>query len=496
MEGLVARAYIRVSTEEQAQRGFSLPAQRERLESFAKSQGWTLARVYQDDGYSAKDTNRPALQELLRDIQAGEVTLVYKLDRLTRSVLDLYKLMKVFEQRGVLFKSATEEFNTTTPHGRLMITLIAVLAQWERETIAERVKMGRQKKAATGEWPGGPIPFGYKGEPGIARGGRTLHKLAPDPARAHIVREIFERYLGGQGVRGIARWLNRELGVPTATGGVWRPVALVRLLTNPVYCGDVLHGRRTAGPQTRVKGNHEGIVSTEIFERVQALFEKRKGMPPRQATGTYPLSGVARCGECAGPISVLYSKRDGTYYYRCLNYIQGMGCAEPALTSFPGPLADQMSADLISDLTQPERLGAFLEQCEVEWTKQADTSGAELRRLELDLRDALVTIGRWDKAYETGKVEFGDYLARVQPHKERIKALQGQLGRAKEIPASPSRETLVAGAIDFGQVWGLAIPQERKALLIRALTAFGATILLYRSRQVRLVPRDLLQSPL
>ncbi|HYF76780.1 MAG TPA: recombinase family protein, partial [Symbiobacteriaceae bacterium] len=159
MENLVARAYIRVSTDEQAQAGFSLMAQRERLEQFASSQGWTLAQVYEDDGYSAKDTNRPALRRMLRDAQPGDIILTYKLDRLTRSVMDLYELMKIFDQRGLKFKSATEEFNTTTSHGRLMITLVAVLAQWERETIAERVKMGRQKKAATGEWPGGPIPF-------------------------------------------------------------------------------------------------------------------------------------------------------------------------------------------------------------------------------------------------------------------------------------------------------------------------------------------------
>lgn len=488
MENLVARAYIRVSTDEQAQQGYSLAAQRERLEQFAKSQGWTVAKVYEDDGYSAKDTNRPALQQMLKDAQKGEVILVYKLDRLTRSVMDLYHLMKTFDTRGLLFKSATEEFNTTTSHGRLMITLVAVLAQWERETIAERTKMGRQKKATTGEWPGGPIPFGYKGEPGLVKGSRTLYKLVPDPERAHIVQQIFERYLGGQGVRGIALWLSRELCIPAAAGGVWRPVTLVRLLTNPVYCGDVVSGRRTEGPEIRVKGNHEALVPRDVFERVQEMFERRKGMAPRQATGKYPLAGVAKCGVCGGPISALFMRREGTYYYRCLNYIHGMGCGEPALTSFPGPLADEMAARLISELQQPDNLDTFLEQCEEEWTKKAGISTAEIRRLEIDLRDAHTAIGRWDKAYETGKLDFEDYLARVQPHKDRIKVIQEQLSQVQEIPAPPSRDTVVAGAVDFRLVWDTATPEERKALLLQVLPAFGARILLHRNRIARLVP--------
>lgn len=488
MDGLVARAYIRVSTEEQAQRGFSLPAQRERLESFAKSQGWTLARVYEDDGYSAKDTNRPALQAMLADVQPGEVILAYKLDRLTRSVLDLYELMKRFDQRGVLFKSATEEFNTTTPHGRLMITLVAVLAQWERETIAERVKMGRQKKAASGEWPGGPVPFGYIAQPGKARGGRTLLQLTPDPDRAHLVQEAFERYLAGQGVRGLCLWLNDQLGVRTSSGGRWRVTAMTRLLTNPVYCGDVVHGRRLGGPVTRVKGSHEPIVPLEIFERVQAMFQRRKAMAPRQATGAYPLSGVAKCGVCGGPISAGVNAKEGRYSYRCLNYVKGLGCGPPALTSFPGPLAEAVVVELIQALPQPDRLDRFLADCEARWTEKLGANRAEIRRLETDLQEARTAISRWDHAYETGRLDFEDYLSRVQPHRERIQVIEQQLQTAKEVPAPPARETLVADAIDFHRVWALASPPERKALLLMVLPAYGAKIVLHRDQLVTIAP--------
>ncbi|MGF9826753.1 recombinase family protein, partial [Brevibacillus agri] len=127
--------YMRVSTEDQAREGFSIPAQREKLLAYVHSQGWEVAAIYADEGISAKDTNRPALKRLLRDIREGniDVVLVYRLDRLTRSVLDLYRLLQEFEKYDVRFKSCTEVYDTTTAIGRLFITLVAALAQWERE---------------------------------------------------------------------------------------------------------------------------------------------------------------------------------------------------------------------------------------------------------------------------------------------------------------------------------------------------------------------------
>lgn len=487
MDGLVARAYIRVSTDEQAQSGFSLPAQRERLQSFAKSQGWTTAQVYEDEGYSAKDMKRPALQQLLKDARPGEVVLVYKLDRLTRSVIDLYELMKVIDQRGLLFKSATEEFNTTTSHGRLMITLVAVLAQWERETIAERVKMGRQKKATTGEWPGGPIPFGYRAEPsGKVRHGRNLMKLVPDPERAHIVREMFERYLAGQGARGLAIWLNEELRLASPNGGRWQATSVVRMLTNPVFAGEVVNGRRVPGPVTRVEGDHDPIVPPDLFTKVQHLFDMRKDMAPRHASGHYPLAGVAKCGACGGGIS--YLKNKWGHYYRCLRYVHGRGCGPRPLTSIPGPLAEEKVVELIDNLQHPPYLESYMQQCEALWAEKHGVTAQELKRLQSDLTEAENAIKRWDQAYESGRLELNEYLTRVQPHKERIVAVREQLEKTKETPILPDREVLASAVVEFGKVWKVAVPGERKVLLQRVIRAFGGTILLYPDQGVQVVP--------
>ncbi|MDI3409732.1 recombinase family protein [Bacillus sonorensis] len=140
--------YIRVSTDEQAKHGYSIEAQKEKLEAFCLSQGWKIYETYIDDGYSAKDLNLPKFN-LMRDaIEKGEIDilLVYRLDRLTRSVIDLYEILKMLDENGCKFKSATEIYDTTNAMGRLFITLIAAIAQWERENLAERVKMGIEKK--------------------------------------------------------------------------------------------------------------------------------------------------------------------------------------------------------------------------------------------------------------------------------------------------------------------------------------------------------------
>lgn len=193
--------YIRVSTEDQAREGFSIPAQREKLLSYVHSQDWTLSKLYVDEGVSAKDTNRPALAELLQDVRSGkiDVVLVYRLDRLTRSVLDLYQLLQEFERYRVHFKSCTEVYDTTTAMGRLFITLVAALAQWERENLAERVKLGMEQMVKERKRPGGPPPYGYV----LVDGALQLH-----PGEAGTVRTMFEQYLQGASPRRIAEQAN------------------------------------------------------------------------------------------------------------------------------------------------------------------------------------------------------------------------------------------------------------------------------------------------
>ncbi|WP_429999877.1 recombinase family protein [Metabacillus fastidiosus] len=145
--------YIRVSTEEQAKEGYSIRAQTERLKAYCVSQEWEVVDFYIDDGISAKDMNRPNLKRMIKHIEQGliDCVLVYKLDRLTRSILDLYKLLEIFDKHNCKFKSSTEVYDTTSAIGRMFITLVAALAQFERENLSERVRMGMEQKAREGK---------------------------------------------------------------------------------------------------------------------------------------------------------------------------------------------------------------------------------------------------------------------------------------------------------------------------------------------------------
>lgn len=219
-------AYIRVSTEEQAQEGFSIPAQRDRLTAYAQSQGWQIIGYYVDEGKSAKSTNRPELQRLLNDVRNNQVdiVLVYKLDRLTRSVLDLYQLLEVFEKHNCKFKSATELYDTTTALGRLFITLVAALAQWERENLGERVRMGMTEKVKQGEWHGSKPSYGYSYDP-------KEKKLLLNDDEVVILRKMFKWYINeGSGDRKIAVRLN-ELGHFSRKGKPWTENMVAKVLT-------------------------------------------------------------------------------------------------------------------------------------------------------------------------------------------------------------------------------------------------------------------------
>src|SRR5690625_1264812 len=180
--------YVRVSTEEQAKEGYSVSAQMKRLKAFTVSQGWDIHDVYADEGISAKNTKRPQLQRMIKDIKSDkvDVVLVYRLDRLTRSVFDLYKLLETFEKYDCKFKSATEVYDTTTAMGRMFITIVAALAQWERENHGERVAMGFEEKVKQGKCPFNFSPIGYDLN-------KEKSKLYINESEAIIIREIFTK---------------------------------------------------------------------------------------------------------------------------------------------------------------------------------------------------------------------------------------------------------------------------------------------------------------
>lgn len=257
--------YTRKSTEEGLDMEFNtLDAQREACEAYIASQrseGWVATRDrYDDGGYSGGNLERPGLKQLLADIDDGlvDVVVVYKIDRLSRSLMDFSKLVEIFDRNGVTFVSVTQSFNTTTSMGRLTLNILLSFAQFEREVIGERI---RDKVAASrkrGIWMGGYVPLGYDVQD---------RKLLVNEAEAASVRRIFERFVELGSATVLARELRRD-GFRNKQGTLIDKGYLYRLLKNRVYRGEAVH-KGTAYP-----GEHDAIIDDNLWDRAHAILQE------------------------------------------------------------------------------------------------------------------------------------------------------------------------------------------------------------------------------
>jgi DNA invertase Pin-like site-specific DNA recombinase len=316
--------YTRKSTEEGLSQEFnSLDAQREAAEAYIHSQrglGWTLIPTrYDDGGFSGGNLERPALQQLLAEIDAERVdcVVVYKVDRLSRSLLDFARIMERFERCNVSFVSITQQFNTTTSLGRLTLNILLSFAQFEREIIGERTrdKLGAARRK--GKWIGGTPPLGYDVAP---EGGR----LIINDAEATQVREIFALYARYQGLVRVAEELNQR-GLQTkhwtSRSGRWHPgrpltkQAVLSILKNVTYIGQVTY-KGTIYP-----GEQPPVVERELFEQVQEQLRRQRLPEPKPGGPAAMLKGLLCCEACQAAMILSTTRRlDRTYrYYVCTN---------------------------------------------------------------------------------------------------------------------------------------------------------------------------------
>ena len=257
--------YARVSTEDQAKEGFSLAAQLEKLRSYCKARDWEIVGEYVDDGYSGRNTNRPAYKKMIDEIEKWDILLVMKMDRIHRNSKNFMLMMEELRKKGKEFVSMTESLDTSTAMGRFVMDIIQRIAQLESEQIGERVYDGMRQKAKEGKGIlGSPPPYGYEYENGL---------LVVNEGEAEVVKRIFDEYVAGKSLAQIERMLHEE-GIKTKRGGRWTKKTISRILSNPVYCGFI------EWEDIIFKGGHETIVSVEKFNEAQlAKYEraKRKG---------------------------------------------------------------------------------------------------------------------------------------------------------------------------------------------------------------------------
>lgn len=299
-----AGLYIRVSTLEQAQEGYSIGAQKERLIAFCKAHDWAIADIYVDGGYSGSNLNRPGMQKLISEVEKLDIVLVYKLDRLSRSQKDtLYLIEEVFLPNNVDFVSMNESFDTSTPFGRAMIGILSVFAQLEREQIKERTQMGLIARVKQGLYHGsGNIPTGYDYVNG---------KLVVNEYEAIQIRKIFDWYIEGMSPLKITDRLrtegytNRYSSWSNSSNGV----TVLKILSNDVYLGITRYG------DVVVENTHEPIITEEQFNKAKEVREKRQKIYGDTAyVSKHLLTGMIFCARCGARFFVKGNYKDYKYY--------------------------------------------------------------------------------------------------------------------------------------------------------------------------------------
>jgi DNA invertase Pin-like site-specific DNA recombinase len=379
--------YTRKSTEEGLDQEFnSLDAQRECAEAYILSQraeGWiALADRYDDGGFTGANVDRPGLRQLLADVEARRVdcVVVYKVDRLSRSLLDFARLMEAFDKRGATFVSVTQQLNTNSPMGRLTLNVLLSFAQFEREIIGERTRDKKSAARKKGKWMGGYPVLGYDAD-------SNTRRLVVNEAEATIVRQIFSIFLRSQSLvktlevirsKGwvLKSWTTRK--GKSHPGQTFDRAALVRMLTNVIYIGQVNH-KGTIYP-----GEHEGIISPKVLKRACQLLDLRKRGPEaaeRKAQGSL-LEGLLECAVCGSQMVPGYTHRNGRKhpYYVCFTAQKRGAKACPrqsVMSSKIEPVVVTTLYELAGDPVR-EHLRTLLQMNRADWDR---TAVAERRRI-------------------------------------------------------------------------------------------------------------------
>lgn len=366
--------YCRVSTEEQAEFGYSIDAQLDILRQYCQQAGKVVAGEYVDKGISGKEmTKRHELKRMMRDAERREFdeVIVWKINRLSRKTRDLLEIVETLNRKNICFRSYSEKFETETPMGRFALQMMGAVGELERNTIVENVKMGLKQRAKMGFHNGGSC-LGYHSverQDGDRRSKQTLFEIVPD--EAVTIQKIFTLCAAGRGFRSIANQLNRE-GHRTKKGNTFSDVGVKEILKNPVYAGTIRYNRFEGWSEKRrrgknsnpilVPGLHQPIVERELWEKAQTLLQERSKTSPRTHDGVSLLTGLIRCPQCNSTMvasrTVNYLK-DGTKvarrYYSCGQF-RSKGSSVCRANSVGADYAEQYVLGWLNDLFRKPKI--------------------------------------------------------------------------------------------------------------------------------------------
>lgn len=422
--------YVRVSTEEQANEGYSIKAQEEKLLAFAKIKEWSVYRVYNDKGKSGKNiTERDALKDMIKDIQKGQINnvLIYKIDRLTRNTKDLVSLMELFNTYDCAFNSLSESIDTHTASGRMFVKIIGIFAEFERENIIERSKLGFERKVREGySLCTRTASYGYCREIG-----NKIQQINKE--EAEIVIKIFDMFLNkNMSFLEIARFLNKY-NIPTKENSVWHSRTVKNVLTNCNYVGKVRYCTKDKKRNFEVEGVHEAIISQEVFDETQELISKicTKSYTKRPKEENY-YSGFLYCAKCGGRLVThgYFQKRKGKNDvwvggYRCRNRLKKK-CTATDIT------VKNIEKAFVEYINKFEDFNVIdeVEIAKQENKKKKDFENLQKKYIKLEKKESEIL-----NLYVNNKLNFDEYISikkTVEKEKECIDIQLEEIEREKE----------------------------------------------------------------
>ena len=423
--------YVRVSTDEQVQEGYSIRAQIEKLKSYAMLKEWDIFDIYADEGISGKNiTDRPAINRMIDDINNGDVNnvLVFRVDRLTRSTKNLLELVELFEESNCAFSSLTESIDTESPSGRMFLKIIGIFAEFERENITMRSRLGRERKVKEGytlaSWS---FSYGYTREKG-----QKIQTIQAD--EAEIVREIFSMFLDKNvSMNKIARTLNSRK-VQTKMMSQWNSSTIRQILMNPTYIGKVRYNINDESRYFEAEGHHEPIISDETFylvaEKIKNIPSKSRTKTPREESY---FCGVLYCERCKGKFTThnYRANSDSTNYntsYRCrTKKVSGTdGCKTPDISHKKLEIAFFEYIQRINDITEVD---------DIEIEKSTKIAEQKLLRDIVNTEKKISTLqDRKNQAmeqYMQGHIEFDEYKYMIKVSNDNFEVLESEIQRQK-----------------------------------------------------------------
>jgi site-specific DNA recombinase len=414
--------YCRVSTEEQASEGYSISAQLQTLRQYAHLYGWQIAEEYVDEGISGKDIKgRPAMQRMISDVEKDkfQAILVWKISRLSRNLLDTLVLLDKFEEYDVKFISYSENFDTSSPIGKLVVQLMASIAEMERNTLSENVKLGMTQRAKEGSWNGGVV-FGYD----------SIEKeLIINRKEAETVQLIFTLYAEGNGLKAITNHLNK-VGFRTKRGKYFSINGIATILDNPIYNGKIRwlqvenwDKKRRRGKNVNpilAEGQHEAIISDELWNIVQARRQSRS-FKQRQSNEPFLLSSILRCPDCGQglvPSITTHTLKDGSKrkhrYYVC-NVFHNKGSAACKANSIKAYEAEDAVYNRITEfLNDSASFSQMIENINKDTVHTNVKLKEQLEIIETELKESIAMQEKYMEAFEQNLFPISILQERLQ----------------------------------------------------------------------------------